>query len=30
MANSFDQIKNFKVTVNEDNNEIEFLRKVVD
>jgi len=30
MANSFDQIKNFKVTVNEDNNEIEFLRKVVE
>ena len=30
MADSFDQIKNFKVTVNEENNEIEFLRKVVE
>ena len=30
MANSFDQIKNYKVTVNEENNEIEFLRKVVE
>ncbi len=30
MADRFDQIKNFKVTVNEDNNEIEFLRKVVE
>ncbi len=30
MANNFDQIKNYKVTVNEENNEIEFLRKVVE
>ncbi|MCQ2958127.1 MAG: DNA mismatch repair protein MutS [Candidatus Gastranaerophilales bacterium] len=30
MADSFDQIKNYKVTVNEENNEIEFLRKVVE
>ena len=30
MANSFEQIKNYKVTVNEENNEIEFLRKVVE
>ncbi len=30
MADRFDQIKNYKVTVNEENNEIEFLRKVVE
>ena len=30
MADKFDQIKNYKVTVNEENNEIEFLRKVVE
>ena len=30
MADNFDQIKNYKVTVNEENNEIEFLRKVVE
>jgi len=30
MANSFNQIKNYKVTVNEENNEIEFLRKVIE
>ncbi len=30
MADKFNQIKNYKVTVNEENNEIEFLRKVVE
>ena len=30
MADKFPQIKNYKVTVNEENNEIEFLRKVVE
>jgi len=30
MADKFDQIKNYKVTVNEENNEIEFLRKVTE
>ena len=30
MADKFNEIKNYKVTVNEENNEIEFLRKVVE
>ena len=30
MADKFPEIKNYKVTVNEENNEIEFLRKVVE